>query len=214
MSEADGIARADTALTSITVEPLELGSVLEEVRLPEKVVADKAYAMLGVRWWGEGAFIRERKLGRDLRAKTVFRVTADSLIYNRLFAFRGSFAVTQAEHDGCYVSGEFPTFRARAHIKTGTLLCRYVAHALNSPQFLSLIDAESTGSTKTSRNRFNQRVLLSLTMPIPTDEAGLQKAVDILDAATSLRREQMRALELSKELWAGVYTYLPGPNRP
>ena len=194
----------------IAASPTVLGVILEEIRLPEKVELTKTYALLGVRWWGEGAFVRERKPGRDLRAKTVFRTLAGHIIYNRLFAFRGSFAMLLPEHDGCYVSGEFPMFRSKTGIPNGGMICRYIVHALNSPQFLAIIDAESTGSTKTSRNRFNQRKFLKLVVPVPTDPTDLKQSVSLLDAATGLRREQTKVLDLAKELWGGVYRFLPG----
>ena len=107
------------------------------------------HRLLGVRWWGEGAFVREQKLGRQLRGQ-VFRVSAGNLIYNRLFAFRGSFASVSPELDGCFASGEFPTFRVRPDVKGSELLFRYIARVLNSPQTLAVVDRESTGSTKTS----------------------------------------------------------------
>ena len=200
---------AEALFESIKTKSTRLGDILEEVKLPEKVELGKIYKLLGVRWWGEGVFVRERKMGSDLKAKTLYRTVADHIIYNRLFAFRGSFAMLQKAHDGCYVSNEFPIFRAKEHVENGTLVCRYVVHALNSPQFLAVVDAESTGSTKTSRNRFNQKKFSALEVPIPQSGDELKRAVELLDTATLLRSEQAKALDLTKDLWSGIYRTVP-----
>ena len=164
-------------LEKLRVKSVTIGDLLEEVTNKERVTPEKIYALLGVRWWGEGVFIREKKLGAELKAKTVKKVSAGWLIYNRLFAYRGSFAVTGEEHEGCYVSNEFPTFRSKDGIESGELLIRYTVHCLNSPQYLAIIDAQSTGSTKTSRNRFNQKHLLDLPIQIPVTPGTLSRAV-------------------------------------
>ncbi len=49
--------------------------------------------MLGVKWYGEGTFHRETVMGESLSATHVNPVIPNALIYNRLFAWKGSFAV-------------------------------------------------------------------------------------------------------------------------
>ena len=88
----------------------KLKDILEEVSHRERLDPDQCYRLLGVRWWGEGVFERERKMGRDIKAKSANRVSKGAVIYNRLFAFRGSFAVVPDHLDGCHVSNEFPMF--------------------------------------------------------------------------------------------------------
>jgi hypothetical protein len=163
-----------------------------------------------VRWWGDGTFIREENKGAKIKAKTLYKVSAGWLIYNRLFAFRGSFAIVRPEHDGCYVSGEFPTFTAKPQFESSDLICRYVVHCLNSPQYLRLVDAQSTGSTKTSRNRFNESLFLNLVVHIPMSALDLKRAVEILDNAADLRVRQKRLLELTEGLRQGVFQMIPG----
>ena len=183
--------------------------MLSEVRKKESIQAGKTYKLLGVRWWGGGAFHREEKMGQDIKGKTLYQVQRGWIIYNRLFAFRGSFAYLDVDHEGAYVSNEFPTF----DIEGGDdLLKRYIVHCLNSPKYLNLVDALSTGSTKTSRNRFNQRQFLDLNISVPTSEEGLKKAVDLLDRATKLRFGQDEILEKMKVLQESVGNLLPGPD--
>jgi type I restriction enzyme M protein len=191
---------------------VRLGDLFEETQDRHKLDPEMSYRMLGVRWWGGGTFVREEKKGRDIKAKSLFRVSTGWLIYNRLFAFRGSFAVVPDEHGGCYVSNEFPTFTVREGVKNGALLISYVAHALNSPRYLEVIDAQSTGSTKESRNRWNQSNFNELSVEIPSTADGLREMVDVLQRASKLRREQEELLEKAKELRDGVALMLPMPG--
>lgn len=197
-------------LSNLATTPTRLGDILIEVKEKEALGQDRVYRLLGVRWWGDGTFVREEKRGREIKAKSLYRVSAGWIVYNRLFAFRGSFAIVKDDHDGCFVSGEFPTFTTKEEIENGDLVRHYIVHCLNSPQFLALVDSQSTGSTKTSRNRFNQKLFMDLTVQLPTNPEELKKVVHLLGAAGALRAEQESALVLSKKLREGAHRMLPG----
>jgi len=182
------------------MQSIRLGDLIEEVSQKEKVLSDKLYTLLGVRWWGAGAFIREEKLGSDIKGKTLYKVTSDLIIYNRLFAFRGSFAVLGDEHDGCYVSNEFPTFKLKSEIEDKKFLTKYIVYCLNSPYYLQKIDSMSTGATKTSRNRLSQKQLLDIEIDIPCDEDDIKYMIDVIERADALREMQTSLLENIKEL--------------
>lgn len=208
-SAFSALTRAKEVLGSMETGATRLGEVLEQIEVKEKVLAEKTYRLLGVRWWGDGSFIREEKIGREIKGKTLYQVSAGWIIYNRLFAFRGSFAVIPPDQDGCHASGEFPTFKPKAGVKNGDMLCRYVVHCLNSPQYLQMVDRQSTGSTKTSRNRFNEALFENLTIQVPTKAADLRRAVELLDRTGEMRAEQKRLVELAEQLRQGVSGLLP-----
>lgn len=201
--------RLDTAFENVESHRVHLGDLLVERRAPEPVDPESPYRLLGVRWWGEGTFIREEKLGKEIKAKTFHRVAGGSLIYNRLFAYRGSFAILPEEHEDCYVSNEFPMFVANETVESPELVLAYIAHTLNSPQYLELVDALSTGSTKTSRNRFSQTRFLQLEIELPIE--GLEEIVAVLDEVAALKRQQEELLGLMKEMREGVALMLPMP---
>src|SRR6185503_12392365 len=87
-----------------------------------KVAPDKSYKLLGISLEGRGAVLREEKTGDSISATTLSPVHAGDFIYSRLFAWRGAFDVVSQELDGCFVSGEFPTFK----INTEKLLPRFL----------------------------------------------------------------------------------------
>lgn len=119
---------------------------LEERR--ELIDPNRTYKLLGVRWYGNGAFLREERLGEGLSAQHIYRVKPGDVIYNRLFAWKGSFGLVGEDLTGCYVSNEFPLFAARLDKVDPQFLLRVLQH----PRTSERADAFSTGTTSISRN--------------------------------------------------------------
>lgn len=131
---------------------VRLGNVLEQVNRFEPVKPDHEYQLLGVKWYAAGVFERERKLGKAIAAKQLNRVEEGDFIYNRLFAWKGSFAVVGNGYAGGHVSGEFPVFRA----KPGLILAEFLYRYFCRPQVWKQIEHQSTGTTSVSRNRWKE----------------------------------------------------------
>src|ERR1700722_211318 len=71
-------------------------------------VAD--YQCVGLRLYGRGAFIRELKSGATIKRKQQWLLRAGDVVYNKLFAWKGTFAIADASVNGCIVSDKFPTY--------------------------------------------------------------------------------------------------------
>jgi len=91
-----------------------LGEVLRQVERAEVIDASRTYRLLGVRWYGQGLFVREEKIGAAIAASRVYSIKPGDFVYNRLFAWKGSFAVAGRESSGAHVSNEFPCFATDA----------------------------------------------------------------------------------------------------
>lgn len=208
------LVKAEEIFASIQLDSKTIGDLLVEIGDSEALTPDTMYSLLGVRWWGEGVFVREQKRGKEIKARSLVRVEPDAVIYNRLFAFRGSFAVTAKEHEGSFVSPEFPMFLSKEDYpkRYRTALVQYIVHLLNSPQYLAVVDKQSTGSTKQSRNRFNQKLFLQLIVRVPRNPADLPKLVGILQKTDELRTLQTELADAVKEMRQGVQALLPQPT--
>jgi type I restriction enzyme S subunit len=141
-----------------------LGELLCAATRRERVDPLKEYRLLGVRLDGEGPFLRETKTGSQISATTLYKVEAGDFIYSRLFAWRGAFGLIPPELDGCYVSGEFPTFRAVPN-RLDLKLLRYWFRLRST---LDVVLADCTGSTPLTRNRFKEEFFLRLKIPLPS----------------------------------------------
>jgi type I restriction enzyme S subunit len=93
----------------------------------------------------------------------LFRVQTGDFVYNRLFAWKGSFALAGEDVDGCYVSNEFPCFRIREERLDGRYLHYYFSRESAWNEALGL----SSGGTPTSRNRLKEERLLAMALPLP-----------------------------------------------
>ena len=140
---------------------------LSEVVLPvsrgELLDGTKEYRLLGIRLDGFGPFLRETLMGSASSATRLFRVADGDFIYSRLFACRGAFGVIGPELDGCYVSSEFPTFRPVAD----RIDINFLRYWFRLPPVIARVDADCSGSTPLTRNRFKENFFLALEIPLP-----------------------------------------------
>ncbi len=107
------------------------------------------------------------------------------------------------------MSGEFPTFKIRDDVGEPELVSAYVIHCLNSPQYLMEVDRDSTGSTKTSRNRYKQNRFLAMRVSVPRSIARLKTLVSLLEKASSLRARHGAILDQLKALNEAIAKMLP-----
>ncbi|MGI8554045.1 MAG: hypothetical protein ACR2PL_25160, partial [Dehalococcoidia bacterium] len=153
------------------VPAVALGDVLEPVSRAESVRAAGTYDLLGAHWYARGLYTKDSKLGTAIQAKTLYRVEAGDFVYNRLFAWKGSFALADEVNHGCHVSNEFLCYRVAARRVDPQYLLLYFSRPSAWTEALGL----STGSTPTSRNRLKEERFLAMQMPLPP--VGLQRTI-------------------------------------
>jgi type I restriction enzyme S subunit len=142
---------------------VSLRELLTPVSRPETVHAQKSYHILGAHWYAQGLYTKDVTSGAGVRASVLYRVEQGDFVYNRLFAWKGSFAVANKESHGCYVSNEFPCFAVNASRLDAQFLWRYFSRSSIWDEAL----AESTGGTPTSRNRLKEGKFLAFKIPLP-----------------------------------------------
>ena len=142
---------------------IRLGEVLKQIWREEVIDPSKKYSLLGAHWYAKGLYIKDVKSGQEIRAEKLYKVQSGDFVYNRLFAWKGSFAITEAEVDGCYVSNEFPCFEVNRERLDGKFLWLYFKRANTWTESLGL----SAGATPTSRNRLKESLFLKMEIPLP-----------------------------------------------
>ena len=175
--------------------------LLEERREP--IDPARFYKLLGVRWYGNGAFLREERLGEGLSAQHIYRVKAGDVIYNRLFAWKGSFGLIGEDLAGCHVSNEFPLFAARLDSVDPQFLLWILQH----PRTAERADAFSTGTTSISRNRLGEDDFLHFPLNLPSlpeqraiadmlgaIEGAITRTHTLVDAIGTAKHATMREL--------------------
>lgn len=142
---------------------VSVGDVVRQVEERVKVEKDKEYNLIGVKWYGEGTFHRETVLGSESSATYLYPVIPNALIYNRLFAWKKSFALVPQEHENHFVSGEFPQFIA----DESKVLPRFLYLFFNLNATIEAVNMASIGSAAVSRNRFKEEDFLKFKLPLP-----------------------------------------------
>jgi type I restriction enzyme S subunit len=172
--------------------------VVDSVSEPERVEAGKWYRMAGVKWYGKGVFERETVRGSDLSSSWVYHLRPGSVVYNRLFAWKGSFAVVPAEFGECYVSNEFPQFSPQP----GRLLPDYLYLYCMSAKVNTAVRAHSVGSAAVSRNRLREEFFLDFDILVPPIDyqenvvsiwRGLRAAQSDVERDTGRRRAALES---------------------
>lgn len=181
-SELDRWVIPSTALLSRSLPPgwkrKRVGDVVALVTNAVRLNQDRHYKLAGVKWYGEGVFHRETVLGRDSSAHFLTPLVPGALVYNRLFAWKASFAVVPSGLADCFVSNEFPQFIPDAD----KLLPEYLYLWCIQDRTIGAVNAASTGSAAVSRNRFREELFLDFEMPVPPLPAQ-RKIVAVWEAA-------------------------------
>ncbi len=133
------------------------------IRQRERVEDLKEYKMAGVKWYGEGVFHRETVSGKNLSAKYVTPCVKNAIIYNRLFAWKESFAIVTEDFTDCYVSNEFPQFV----VDDNKVLPQYIYLYFTTKVAIKAVESFSVGSSAVSRNRFKEEYFLNISIPLP-----------------------------------------------
>jgi type I restriction enzyme S subunit len=167
-----------------------LGEVLSERRTRVAVTRDATYPMAGVYGFGRGVLIREPVLGSAMRASHLYRIEARQIIYSRLKAFEGAFALVPESANGRFVSNEFPTF----DVDSSAALPEFVALALARPSVWKAMSERITG-VGARRERLQVREFLEFEILLPSLEIqrGLVRDVGATEQVASASIGEARA---------------------
>ena len=179
-----------------------LAELLTPVRREVSVEPHREYELLGAHWYAKGLYTKEIKPGSRIKASKLYRVENGDFVYNRLFAWKGSFAVASAKNHDCFVSNEFPCFAVNDECLHASYLWYYFQREASWNEALGM----SFGATPTSRNRLKEEKLLSMQIPLPPLPeqrrivAKIERLAAKIDGARSIRNvthDEADALEKS-----------------
>jgi len=192
-------------MISTKSSPIRLAELLTPISRRVRLEPDTIYRSLGVKWYAKGLFIKEPALGREIKAKHLFLIKDGDFVYNRLFAWKGSFALADAQHEGSVVSGEFPIFR----INVRRLVPKYLMAFFSTPILWEFIARQSSGTAEVSRLRFKETEFLQLAIPLPPKEEQ-ERIVMLLDEANELRKSRTLADCHTADLIPSIYQEMFG----
>ena len=131
--------------------------------------------------------------GSATRYSVLYRVEADDIIVNKIWARHGSVSVVQDGLAGCYCSGEFPLYRPNS----SALLPRWFYWITRARWFWSACESASRGTTSKSRIRPEAFAAISIPLPDPAEQERLIVKLDTL--ATKLEHARDSYLQMEQE---------------
>ncbi len=171
-----------------------LSQRLEECRITD----GSKETFVTVRLYGKGAIPRKIGDGKTPLMTTGYRLRSGDLVYSRIDARNGAFALVPRELNGAVVSKDFPSFTIhRDRVHPG-----FLTRFLSTEQFFTQLQASSFGTT--NRQRITEELLLSYKIPVPP-LAEQERIVKLLDEADALRKLRAQADRRTADLISALF---------
>lgn len=154
------------------------------------------YSCVGLRLYGKGAFVREIKAGIEIKRKQQWLLKSGDVLYNKLFAWKGTFAIASSEMDGCIVSDKFPTYKLNEDL----IRPEFLQFWFKSPQLAHQAYTLSRGAAALSKLTLNPPKFWELEIPLPP----LDEQDQIVEKLTTILKKVERILELREPIDAVV----------
>lgn len=147
-------------------EHVPFDQIFTRVKRPLLLEDAVEYSCLGARLYGLGAYVREQKLGATISRKQQWLVKEGDVLYNKLFAWKGTFAVAGDSVDGCIASDKFPTYS----YDTSRVDPSYLQLWFMGPWIAAQAEEYSKGAAALSKLTLNPPDFWKLTIPLPSLE--------------------------------------------
>lgn len=162
---------------------------------PYTLAEDQDANLVGMRLYGAGPFHRELKPAIQIAKKSHFVIQAGDVIYNKLFAWKGTFGIVPPELNGMYVSDKFPTYVLNRSRVDENYLKWFFRH----PDVWEQARLMSTGSAAVSKLTLNPPKFLNLEIPLPPLEEQRRIIARIEGLASKVNEAKLRRGESDLE---------------
>ena len=163
-----------------------------EASRPVALKTGVAYRSVGVKWYGEGVHVHETRQGHEFDADR-FGIRSDDLIYNDMWARKGSVAIVPPDLSGAVASSHFPTFELNRKL----IEPRYCHWFFKTPTFWDECENASRGST--GRNQIKRRTFLEIPIPLPPLAEQRRVVTRIEDLAAQIHEARTLRDEAAEE---------------
>lgn len=174
---------------------VRLGDVCRVSDRFSPAVAGKKYRQLGVRLWGGGLYHRDEIDGGDTKYKKFCQVFKGDLVVNKIWARNGAVGVAGNDHEGGYVSTEFPVFSLDSRLVEAGWM-RYI---VKWSGFWRYCDEKAQGTS--GKNRVKPSQFLSIQIPLPSldEQRAVVAKLDALERKTRQVEKCLGAIERDAE---------------
>jgi type I restriction enzyme S subunit len=170
------------------------GELMRPNKRPYQLGPTEDANLVGMRLYGLGPFHREFKAASKIQKKSHFVIRENDVIYNKLFAWKGTFGIVPPELDGMFVSDKFPTYE----LDTSRVDRDYLRWYFRCPPLWEQAREMSTGSAALSKLTLNPPRFLDLTIPLPSpdEQRRIVARIDRLAAKIDEANEMNRRIDV------------------
>jgi type I restriction enzyme S subunit len=187
---------------------VKFGKILRANKRPYTLGDSEDANLVGMRLYGGGPFHRELKPAMQIAKKTHFVIKSGDVIFNKLFAWKGTFGIVPPELDGMFVSDKFPTYE----LDQAKVLPSWLKWYFKCPPLWEQAQSMSTGSAALSKLTLNPPKFLLLEIPLPPLSEQRRVVARIEDLSAQIHEARaLRAaatLETSRLFFSGCESML------
>jgi type I restriction enzyme S subunit len=167
--------------------------VVSQVRRRITPQMDQIYNLVGIRLYCGGARIHGNFNGDTLQAPSLNRIELGDIIYNKMWASKGTFALVGNDVGACYGTTEYPVFRAIDGNSED-----FIFRVLSQPRFWKRAEAWSSGSTDRTRLNPEDFLMLPIPTPPPTEQRAIAGVLGSVEAAIARTKALIDAIGKAK----------------
>lgn len=143
---------------------------------------DAIYPLLGVRLYGRGVRLQGEFAGATLQAPSLYAVSEGDIIYNKMWASKGTFALVPALQRPHFVTNEYPVFRARPGVDL-----TFLEWVMRRPLFWARAEAWSRGTTDRARLDASDFLRMPVGIPGFPEQQAISAMLRAADLAVTLQ---------------------------
>lgn len=118
------------------------------------------YRLVGIRLWGQGLYERESIIGHSTQYNFFTKSKTGNLLFNKIWARNGAISVVQQQHNGLYVSPEFPVYSLKDRI-----IPDWMYYYTKYYKLWEFCDEKSRGTS--GKSRIKPECFLDIHIPLP-----------------------------------------------
>jgi len=138
----------------------KLCEIAKRVKRKIELVPTETYRTLGCKLYGEGVYQREEKKGIEILAKNMYLVKENDLVFNRIWAQKGSVGIVPQEISGSIVTSDFPVYE----FDMNQIYPKYIGWYVKTIDFWEECKQHSYGTS--GRQRLSPKELPNIKFPI------------------------------------------------
>jgi type I restriction enzyme S subunit len=170
-------------------EKVELNELCSLSIEKEQVKEFNNYRLVGIRLWGQGLYERDSIVGHSTQYKFFTKSRTGDLLFNKIWARNGAISVVQEQHNGLYVSPEFPVYS----LNKDNIIQDWMYYYTKYFKFWEFCNEKSRGTSGKNRIKPENFLNISIPLPPPPEQKRIVKIIK------SIEEKQQQINKLNKE---------------